>query len=156
GRPAAHRTGARRRRGALRGARLRGRHAPPPAPAGARARLMSPSGTSAARWTSVIGLEVHCQLATRTKLFCACANAFGGEPNARVCPVCLGAPGALPFVNGAAVELALRAALALGCTLDRASIFERKHYFYCDLPKGYQISQYLRPLATGGGIALDG
>src|SRR5262249_8051154 len=73
-----------------------------------------------------------------------------------VCPVCLGAPGALPVMNRAAVELALRAALALGCTLDRASVFERKHYFYCDLPKGFQISQYLRPLATGGGVALDG
>jgi aspartyl-tRNA(Asn)/glutamyl-tRNA(Gln) amidotransferase subunit B len=102
----------------------------------------------------VIGLEVHCQLATRTKLFCACAAEFGAPQNTRTCAVCTGAPGALPTTNARALELALRAALALGCTLERESRWERKHYFYCDLPKGYQISQVARPLATGGGIEL--
>jgi aspartyl-tRNA(Asn)/glutamyl-tRNA(Gln) amidotransferase subunit B len=102
----------------------------------------------------VIGLEVHCQLATRTKLFCPCENRFGAEPNSRVCPVCLGAPGALPVVNAEAVRLALRAGLALGGQIDRASRFDRKHYFYCDLPKGYQISQFARPLVAGGGVTL--
>src|SRR5262249_23232811 len=102
----------------------------------------------------VIGLEVHCQLGTRTKLFCGCAAEFGAAPNTRACPVCSGAPGALPVVNAAAVRLALRAALALGCAIDRKSRFDRKHYFYPDLPKGYQITQYARPIAIGGGITL--
>jgi aspartyl-tRNA(Asn)/glutamyl-tRNA(Gln) amidotransferase subunit B len=103
----------------------------------------------------VVGLEVHCQLGTRSKLFCACAAEFGAAPNSRVCPVCAGLPGALPVLNAEAVALALRAALALGCTIDGASRFARKHYFYCDLPKGYQISQHDRPLATGGTLELE-
>lgn len=101
-----------------------------------------------------IGLEVHCQLATRTKLFCPCEHRFGAPPNTLVCPVCLGAPGALPVPNREAVRLALRAGLALGGTLDRASRFDRKHYFYCDLPKGYQTTQQARPIVTGGAVTL--
>jgi aspartyl-tRNA(Asn)/glutamyl-tRNA(Gln) amidotransferase subunit B len=102
----------------------------------------------------VIGLEIHAQLLTTTKIFCGCSTAFGAPPNTNVCAVCLGLPGALPVLNRRAVELALRAALALGCTIHARSIFARKNYFYPDLPKGYQISQYERPFATGGGIAL--
>ncbi|HUF11752.1 MAG TPA: Asp-tRNA(Asn)/Glu-tRNA(Gln) amidotransferase subunit GatB [Longimicrobiales bacterium] len=98
----------------------------------------------------VIGLEVHVQLKTRTKMFCADSAEFGAEPNSNVCPVCLGLPGALPVVNGAAIELAVRAALGLGCTIHERSVFARKNYFYPDLPKGYQISQFDRPLATDG------
>jgi aspartyl-tRNA(Asn)/glutamyl-tRNA(Gln) amidotransferase subunit B len=97
---------------------------------------------------------VHAQLLTRTKLFCACANRFGAPPNTLVCPVCLGLPGALPVLNRHAVTLALRAALATGCAVQPASVFERKNYFYPDLPKGYQISQYERPLATGGAVQV--
>jgi aspartyl-tRNA(Asn)/glutamyl-tRNA(Gln) amidotransferase subunit B len=98
----------------------------------------------------VIGLEVHVQLLTRTKLFCRDRVEFGAEPNTHVCPVCLGLPGALPVTNAAAVELAVRAALGLGCTVHSISIFARKNYFYPDLPKGYQITQFEQPLATHG------
>lgn len=104
---------------------------------------------------TVIGLEIHVQLSTATKLFCADGNAYGGEPNTRVCPVCLGLPGALPVVNERAVELAVRAALALGCEVHETSVFARKNYFYPDLPKGYQITQYERPLATGGEFEFE-
>ena len=99
---------------------------------------------------AVIGLEVHVQLATRTKLFCADRVEFGATPNTHVCPVCLGLPGALPVPNGAAVDLAIRAALAFECALHETSIFARKNYFYPDLPKGYQITQFEEPIATGG------
>jgi aspartyl-tRNA(Asn)/glutamyl-tRNA(Gln) amidotransferase subunit B len=104
----------------------------------------------------VIGLEVHCQLLTRTKLFCSCPNHFGDQPNTNVCPVCLGLPGALPVLSRHAITLALRAALATSCTVHETSIFARKNYFYPDLPKGYQISQYERPLATDGHVEVPG
>ncbi len=102
----------------------------------------------------VIGLEVHCQLRTKTKAFCSCSVVFGAPPNTAVCPVCLGYPGVLPVVNQEMVRLALRVALAAGCDIENASIFARKNYFYPDLPKGYQISQYDRPLARGGGVSV--
>ncbi len=97
-----------------------------------------------------IGLEIHAHLLTKSKIFCGCSAAFGGAPNTHVCPVCLGLPGALPVLNRAAVDDAVRASLALGCTIHDTSIFARKNYFYPDLPKCYQISQYEQPLATGG------
>ena len=103
----------------------------------------------------VIGLEVHAQLRTATKIFCGCSTRFGAPPNANVCPVCLGYPGALPVLNRAAVEMAIKAGLATGCTISARSIFERKNYFYPDLPKGYQISQYETPLARHGSIPIE-
>jgi aspartyl-tRNA(Asn)/glutamyl-tRNA(Gln) amidotransferase subunit B len=100
-------------------------------------------------------MEVHLQLRTRSKCFCACAVAYGQEPNTNVCPVCLGWPGALPVLNGEAVRLAVRAGLALGCTIAERTKWDRKNYFYPDLPKGYQISQYDRPLCAGGAVEID-
>jgi aspartyl-tRNA(Asn)/glutamyl-tRNA(Gln) amidotransferase subunit B len=102
----------------------------------------------------VVGLEVHVQLKTRTKAFCGCSADFGAAPNVNTCPVCLALPGALPVLNGHAVELATRAALGLGCKINPVSIFARKNYFYPDLPKGYQISQFDQPLATGGSLVI--
>src|ERR1700732_358017 len=101
----------------------------------------------------VIGLEIHAQLLTASKIFCGCSAAFGAPPNTHVCPVCLGLPGALPVLNRSGGDHAIRAALALGCTIHETSIFARKNYFYPDLPKGYQISQYEQPLATSGLIS---
>ena len=106
------------------------------------------------RYEMVVGLEVHVQLKTRTKAFCACSTEYGAAPNVNTCPVCLGLPGALPVLNERAVSLATRAALALGCTVAETSIFARKNYFYPDLPKGYQISQFDRPLAEHGSLAI--
>jgi aspartyl-tRNA(Asn)/glutamyl-tRNA(Gln) amidotransferase subunit B len=106
-------------------------------------------------WETVIGLEVHVQLSTRTKMFCGDRTTFGDPPNTNVCPVCLGLPGALPVPNAEAIRLATRAALALGCTVHETSVFARKNYFYPDLPKGYQISQFDKPLATGGALSFD-
>jgi len=103
----------------------------------------------------VIGLEIHAQLLTDTKIFCGCSTRFGADPNTALCPVCAGLPGALPVLNGRAVELATRAALALGCTVHASSVFARKNYFYPDLPKGYQISQYDKPLATDGEVVFS-
>ena len=106
-------------------------------------------------WQTVIGLEVHVQLATRSKMFCGCAARYGEAPNTDVCPVCLGLPGALPSPNAEAVRLGVLGALALGCEIHPLSVFARKNYFYPDLPKGYQISQFDRPLATGGVVAVE-
>ncbi len=106
------------------------------------------------RYEMVVGLEVHVQLKTRTKAFCGCSTDFGAPPNVNTCPVCLALPGALPVLNEKAVELAVRAALGLGCEINPISVFARKNYFYPDLPKGYQISQFDQPLATGGRIVI--
>jgi len=108
-----------------------------------------------ARYEAVIGLEVHAQLATLTKAFCGCSTKFGAAPNSNTCPVCLGLPGALPVLNKKALELALRASLAIRCTIQERSRFARKNYFYPDLPKGYQISMYELPLATGGVLEIE-
>src|SRR5579875_2292405 len=107
-----------------------------------------------AKYQPVIGLEVHVQLLTKTKAFCGCKNEYGGEPNTHICPVCLGLPGALPVLNRRAVEFATLAAEALGCTINERSVFARKNYFYPDLPKGYQISQFDRPLAEHGALVV--
>jgi aspartyl-tRNA(Asn)/glutamyl-tRNA(Gln) amidotransferase subunit B len=103
----------------------------------------------------VLGLEVHAQLLTRSKIFCGCPTAFGGEPNAHTCPVCLGLPGSLPVLNKRVVEMAVTAGLALGCDVREKSVFARKNYFYPDLPKGYQISQYELPICLGGEVRFE-
>src|SRR3954467_13623248 len=108
-----------------------------------------------AEWETVVGLEVHCELSTATKLFCGCRNAFGDEPNTNICPVCLGLPGSLPVLNRQAVEYAMRIGAALHCEI-KPSIFHRKNYFYPDMPKDYQVSQYDEPIDVEGWIEIDG
>lgn len=129
--------------------RTPGRGTKPPVPP------TRPEGILENQLQPVIGLEVHVQLGTLTKLFCRCPAAYGGEPNSRTCPVCLGLPGALPFPNREAVRLAVRFAQALDCTVHPVSVWARKNYFYPDLPKGYQISQFDRPLATSGRVRIE-
>jgi aspartyl-tRNA(Asn)/glutamyl-tRNA(Gln) amidotransferase subunit B len=107
------------------------------------------------RYETVIGIETHCELGTATKMFCACPTVFGAEPNTQVCPVCLGQPGSLPVANGRAVEYAARIGLALHCRIAERSQFHRKNYFYPDMPKNYQISQYDEPLCVGGWLDVD-
>lgn len=103
----------------------------------------------------VIGLEVHVQLKTNTKLFCRCSTQFGSPPNTQVCPVCLGLPGALPVLNKKAIDLAVRAGIALGCDIAPITKWDRKNYFYPDLPKGYQTSQFDLPICNRGGLEID-
>jgi aspartyl-tRNA(Asn)/glutamyl-tRNA(Gln) amidotransferase subunit B len=112
--------------------------------------------TTATTWEAVIGLEVHVELATATKLFCSSKNEFGAEPNTNICPVCLGLPGSLPVLNERAVEFALRVGEALQSTVPEQSLFHRKNYFYPDMPKDYQISQYDEPICVGGVLEVDG
>jgi aspartyl-tRNA(Asn)/glutamyl-tRNA(Gln) amidotransferase subunit B len=107
------------------------------------------------KYETVIGLEIHAQLSTESKMFCACSTRFGSQPNTNICPICTGQPGTLPVTNKKAVELAIRTALALNCKIEPHSIFARKHYFYPDLPKDYQVSQYELPLATGGYLEIE-
>lgn len=119
------------------------------------ASALGNTDASAGGWEVVIGLEIHVQLSTNTKMFCSCPVTFGAEPNTQVCPVCLGHPGTLPVANERAVEYATRIALALGCRIAGHTVFHRKNYFYPDLPKAYQISQYDLPLGVGGRLDVE-
>src|SRR5215813_11327057 len=110
---------------------------------------------AASDYQPVIGLEVHAQLLTRAKIFCGCSTQFGSPPNHNTCPVCLGMPGVLPVLNKRVVEFAVRVGLALGCTVRKTSVWSRKNYFYPDLPKGYQITQYDQPICEGGKLTID-
>ena len=114
------------------------------------------SATETKTWETVVGLEVHCELSTASKLFCGCRNEFGNEPNTNVCPVCLGLPGSLPVLNEKAVEYALRVAEALDLDVPERSVFSRKNYFYPDMPKDYQTSQYDLPITINGQLEVDG
>ena len=114
------------------------------------------SVTSTDLYETTVGLEIHVELSTASKMFCGCSVAFGGDPNTRTCPVCLGLPGSLPVVNGKAVEHTIRIALALNCSIASHSVFHRKNYFYPDMPKNYQISQYDLPLGSGGFLEISG
>src|SRR5512136_3164637 len=110
------------------------------------------------QYEAVIGLEVHAQMLTESKIFCGCSTRFGSEPNTQTCPVCIGMPGVLPVLNRKALEFAIKTGLAMNCRISPYSRFARKNYFYPDLPKGYQISQYELPVCTGGGVdvTVDG
>jgi aspartyl-tRNA(Asn)/glutamyl-tRNA(Gln) amidotransferase subunit B len=108
------------------------------------------------KWETVMGLEVHAELSTKSKIFCTCSTAFGGEPNSHVCPVCAGMPGTLPRLNKAVVEYALRVGLALNCQITKYGKFDRKNYFYPDLPKAYQISQLYAPICKDGWLEIEG
>src|SRR5256714_217598 len=125
---------------------------------GGRADALVPFDEALTRYEPVIGLETHVELGTATKMFCGCPARFGGEPNSLVCPVCLGLPGSLPVTNRAAIEYAIRIGLALNCTIAEWCRFARKNYFYPDMPKNFQISQYDEPLCTDGylDVRLDG
>ena len=112
----------------------------------------APGGGIKDRYETVIGLEVHAQLKTASKIFCGCSTTFGARPNTQVCEVCLGLPGVLPVLNERAVRFAVMTGIAVGASISERSVFARKNYFYPDLPKGYQISQYDRPLCVGGGV----
>ena len=114
------------------------------------------TATTTRTWETVIGLEVHCELATASKLFCGCPNEFGDEPNTNVCPVCLGLPGSLPVLNAKAGEYALRVAEALNLRVPERSVFARKNYFYPDMPKNYPTSQYDEPITIDGWLEIDG
>src|SRR2546422_3718091 len=114
------------------------------------------TATTATTWEAVIGLEVHVEMATATKLFCSCKNEFGAEPNTNICPVCLGLPGSLPVLNEQTVEFALRFAEAVHLYVPERSTFARKNYFYPDMPKDYQVSQYDDPITVDGWIEVDG
>src|SRR5579863_3485015 len=116
---------------------------------------MSVATEAQTRYEAVIGLEVHLQLLTQSKIFCSCSTRFGETPNSTTCMICLGLPGALPVLNREAVTMAMKAAMALNCVVNPRSRFARKNYFYPDLPKGYQISQYDEPLAEHGNLDID-
>ncbi len=117
--------------------------------------MNSPDISKHPEWETVIGLEVHAQLRTQSKLFCGCSTRFGAEPNCQTCPICTGMPGALPVLNKKAVEFGIRLGLAIGADIHDGSVFARKNYFYPDLPNGYQISQFDKPLCTGGGLFIE-